>query len=100
MIECNGLEKVTGLANTTMRDFHIHATAYRESNPDPANTVAAVLARAAELSLRYVGVGEQRNRTPGRPVQLELLLDNVRDRPRPRRAPRPVTSNALYAHKR
>ena len=82
MIECSGLEKVTGLAKTMMRDFHIHATAYREGNPAPDNTVAAVLAKAAELGLQYVGVGEHLNRSPNHPAAcLHALVAEFRSLP-------------------
>jgi histidinol phosphatase-like PHP family hydrolase len=61
------------------RDFHTHATAYRDGNPKADHTVSALINRAADLGLGIIGVVEHMNDSPKHPtVHIEALTREFR----------------------
>jgi histidinol phosphatase-like PHP family hydrolase len=52
----------------TKRDFHMHATAYREGNSKPDHTVRALIDACVSLGLDVIGVGEHLNRSAKHPL--------------------------------
>lgn len=66
------------------RDFHTHATAYRDGNPKPDHTVNALINRAVDLGLSVIGVIEHLNDSPKHPTKhIEALTREFRGlRPR------------------